>query len=556
MANQNNNGSGTSSNTTTEPAKWTIMVYMAADAVLAGFAIESLKQLRDAAGHGVVVAVQFDAPQKAVRRLLFDGSDKTGSINDHCHGRGLPVGTNMADPKTLADFIGWARAQRPCTGHCRYALVLWGHGPELLLDDYVVPGTKRTQKSFLTPITLREGLRLAKEQGGPTFDVLAADACSMSNLEAVCELQKYANYLIASQEEVPDFSFPYNQFLPDFQRTDDVARVCEAIPKLYTGAYQDFIRNSETTMKPVTLTSLALDPDHVATVTEPLAELTRVLLSRVGDEKVRGTVIAARALARSFVCGLYVDLYDFCDKLNRLAGVCDTPDLQVACDDVLYAIQRRNGNACILENQSPQDGDCHGLSIYFPYLDPDEDTIGPLAPLCKGSSTDVLNKGSSTDVLNKGSSTDVLNKNSMMAALNKGSSTDVLNKGSSTDVLNKGSSTDVLNKAGVDVLRRVRLQQIQETEGYYPNLKLAQATHWDQFITRCWSRWLAEGTRAVQKEYPHLDASDILDHHYSAQQCALNLLSYCPKPPQSGAYQASAPAKGAHADEGQLVNKR
>ena len=52
-------------------ADWTIMVYIAADYVLDNFAIESLKQMKRAAGNRVVVAAQFDAAgSEEIRRCL------------------------------------------------------------------------------------------------------------------------------------------------------------------------------------------------------------------------------------------------------------------------------------------------------------------------------------------------------------------------------------------------------------------------------------------------------------------------------------------------------
>ena len=64
---------------------------------------------------------------------------------------------NMADPKTLTDFVNWA-TDDPKTGTLNkpkdrnYCLILWGHGTELLLDQD--PGIKG--KRYLTPAKLQE----------------------------------------------------------------------------------------------------------------------------------------------------------------------------------------------------------------------------------------------------------------------------------------------------------------------------------------------------------------------------------------------------------------
>src|SRR5262249_47163754 len=143
-------------------------------------------------------------------------------------------------------------------------------------------------------------------------------------------------------------------------------------------------------------------------------------------------------------------------------------------------------------------------SLYFPYLTDAEreDLSSPLAPLVKGS-RDAPTKGS-RDAPTKGSR-------------------DAPTKGS-RDAPTK-IAMDLLNKAGTDVLDQVRRQRIEETELYYGDLELSKKTHWHEFIEHHWSRCLAEDAEEQVKVLPDQDASEALDLRYSAQQCALNLLS-------------------------------
>jgi len=85
---------------TNQSATWTIMVYLSADDVLANFAIESLKQLRDAAHKGIVVVAELEAefaakqPQDA-RIYFFDGDAKK---------RTLPIESSRIPEDEIAKF--------------------------------------------------------------------------------------------------------------------------------------------------------------------------------------------------------------------------------------------------------------------------------------------------------------------------------------------------------------------------------------------------------------------------------------------------------------------
>src|SRR5262249_25262743 len=126
----------------TEPnVKWTIMAYINADNILANFAIESLKQLRNAASPNVTVIAEFDDNQQPDARLyLFNGDKKNSPLKES----EIPKATiaaaklehvhdvDMTCPETLTEFVNFATKVSPTE---RYCLILWGHGIELLLDD-------------------------------------------------------------------------------------------------------------------------------------------------------------------------------------------------------------------------------------------------------------------------------------------------------------------------------------------------------------------------------------------------------------------------------------
>ncbi len=523
------------------------MVYIVADGPLANFAVNSLKQLQAAAdkGLGVVVAAQFAAPERKIRRLIFDGTDTTGAF-DRNKGEAskLPADTDMANSNALADFIKWVHGRPECNQSEHYCLVLWGHGPELLFEP---PVTSRKLGSvatasysgsptaavhsaspqihegketslYFTPVQLANALRKA----GKKIDIIGLDACSMSMIEFAYELSGLTDFMVASQEEVPDFSFPYSALLRrfgDHKATSE--EVCKATIQAYEEAYADYIFNTDTDTAPVTLSALNLG--KINTIANPLKSLVAVLKSSRANQDVANAIYEARRQARGFVGGLFVDLCDFCDKLasesdrmqakpKQAGGEASTVFGQLieACSRVSLAINPPKHAAtegCIVANAGKHRDVCHGLSLYFPYLQDDHDRKQVERHLVKGPGGDTIGKGPGGDTIGKGPGGDTIGKN-----------------------------VSIINTAATSVLYAVRREIIKNIEHYYKDdqFKFAEEIDWYKFIVRDWSRILAE------KE------PDDLDLRYSAQQCAQNLLPLSGEPKATHAEdKKEPPPKGA-----------
>ena len=488
------------------------MVYISADSVLDNFAIESLKQLRRAAGGGVTVEVLFDPNGGGVaHRLRFDGhqdmsaslfagaKNKKASLEKTEPGKISAVDT--AAPGTLKKFIDSVTgapdsATRAYDANRHYGLILWGHGTELLLDAEQPSKNKsgaRPDRKYLTPARLRDALAgtklLAKKPlkagekpggkaAGESFrklDFIALDACSMSMVEVAAELRDYVDIMIASQDDVPDESFPYEKILSQL-KTSGAREACRKIPKDYKDAFQDYFPAPGPAVTKITLASLNLQ--NIENITVPLGKLAAALqrLAFEGDasEDARKAIIRARCASRSFVLGLFVDIYDFCQNLEKETNL--GRDLNSICKEIRHALTvGSQKDDLVLNDQTNERGEvrCHGLSIYLPYLTAEESkkieeslTIG------------------GTGIMTQ------------------------LSKNASTTNLHKGGSTTNLHKS--------RAARIAETEEDLASLtRFNEKTGWKDFIKYTWSFILA-------KEEP-LE----LDLHYSAQQCVLNLLSLC-----------------------------
>jgi len=416
--------------------------------------------------------------------------------------------TDMTHQKTLTEFINWA--SRECNAE-RYCLFLWGHGPELLFESPTAadagtttdtqgaptsqsassnppaPAKKERKPNtlYFTPAELAKALKdtdlakaakqavekqalgkqragkpAAEEQASKAIEIIGLDACSMAMVEFAYELRGHTRFMISSQEEVPDFSFPYSAILKNFKDNDKIEDLCKAIVGSYSEAYKDYIFDYDTNTAPVTLS--ALDLEKMETITNSLQKLVSALTGSSLHPDLAKAVYGARRHAQGFAGGLFVDLAGFCDRLKiEAAGI--SHDLVDACASVSTAI--RSTNVCVLANKGPEG--CHGLSIYFPYLQ-DGEKHQVERPLVKGPGGDTI-----------------------------------------------GKTVSIINTAAADAMYAIRQKIIQDTEIYYRDgkFKFAQDSCWYGFIQREWSRILAE------KE-PYA-----LDLRYWAEQCAQNLLS-------------------------------
>ena len=283
----------------------------------------------------------------------------------------------------------------------------------------------------------------------------------MSMFEMAYELNGLAKYMVASQDDVPDLSFPYDNLIELFRKlgNKDLESLLMKGVDGYVNTYKDCICNTATGMKAVTLSALNLNKcDALENAVRLLADE----LTKAKDEPGLGDrLIKARKLSKDYVGGLYVDLHDFCTNLRgQVSQKSEWQYIESACQSVLDALNQGKSNL-ILKNSDDDRG--HGVSIYLPYLT-DAQYAQVSKPLVKGGELTHGVKGYS----------------------------------------------DMLNGAATEYLMCARRNLILDTENYYGRLKFAD-THWYDFIAGQWNRALIEKVPAA------------LDYHYSAQQSWMNI---------------------------------
>lgn len=476
-------------------ADWTIMVYISADDGLANFAIESLRRVQRKANSHVIVSAQFGFDNgngsQQIRRYVFDrqvqpDSNPRSLVHDLVQGVNA-IPKNLTTTGILTDFVDFTFEKYKAK---HYALILWGHGPELLFQLPSSNGTNG-KRLYLTPIQLRmaiEETAFHKEEN--SFDIIGFDACALSMIEMAYELKGLAKYMVASQGDVPDLSFPYDSLLRRFH--DDANNgvtdsFLEQSVRDYALAYEDYICSPGTSMKNTTLSCLKLESLGPAeqnkagqdgadankgktSIIDGVNQLADALLKARKQPGLPDVLIAARQASIGFAGGLWVDLFTFSEQLFRrlkASAKIDKDDiaaLQAACLNIQKALTVENPSSCVVANAA-EDPQCHGVSIYFPYLS-ETDAQEMQQPLVKTA------LGSTGGI--------------------------------------KGL-TGALNQIATSARFDLRQLLIEDSEDYYPQLKFAAATGWYSFIGNQWSRILAMN-------------ADYLDTVYSAQQCAENLL--------------------------------
>jgi len=535
---------GVTSTTPVQQPEWTIMVYISADHILANFAIDTLKQLRDSAGGDVVVIAKFDDNQQENAHLYrFDVEGSTGTIeSSRIHDDQLDkkkyttiLVPEMSQQAGLTEFINYATDVSRTKYYC---LIIWGHGIELLLDEgrrFLGETALRSNKEgcsseeyarrlaktpvparrYLTPLVLRQALEkteLAKGTLGDdhpktkvdkdkekvdkekvkerhALDMVGIDACSMSMIEFAYEIREHVDFMVASQEDVPDVSFPYAKILkdlkdkkknylkdlkekPDYQYPNEAREFAKLIPQLYEEAFHDYIASANTGVKGITLASL--DLQKIDQIKNPLTKLSTALGRSIDNPVLRKKVLQARIDARDFVFGILVDLVDFCSCLQeQLPGVTAnefgdvSQQLLFACDKVSKALQEP-GDGIVVANKSSDNRNSdprnHGLSIYLPYRHEDK-----------------------TDEVEE-----------------------FFAKGTTR---NPSKGRDPLTE------RTERIQELEEDFNQQQLFLVEENIGWTNFIRLGWSSLLVREDSTKKK----------LDRYYCAQQVALNLFGAGPK---------------------------
>lgn len=382
----------TNLNGSPEKKKWCVMVYFAADVDLEEAAMADVAEMK-AAGSSPDVDLLAQVNRGSFRPIqryhlqqyTYVKEDLVPQFDDDGSERLL---YNVNAKQDLIDFVEWCATQSQAE---HYALVLWGHGQGWKADDpnpCFVPGAGNPRRSinetvknalagnvpnnsfsfaesmplaavadaplelpihlvsgetgFLTNEDLKDALAQAKQTFGKNIDILGMDACLMAMAEICCQIDDSVDYLVASEDVVPDESWPYNSILKllvenaDQATPEDLARLVVWKFIFDFGEKRKFVTQS---ICRVGKEGSAANANFTGAVSRLAAALSSQIKK---DPETRWATLIARGQAQSFYLRDYVDLYDFC----RLLSVnCNNDWVSKACEDVMIALNGQPGSS-------------------------------------------------------------------------------------------------------------------------------------------------------------------------------------------------------------------
>jgi hypothetical protein len=355
-----------------EVAKWTVLVYMAADCDLAEPMFDNLLQMKTIGSNkDINICVFFDGP--LLTDSFFARLNRNTTIEEDIIFRFLDVNSN--DSKVLQETIASNMAIYPSE---RKLLILSGHGfgwQGALRDDSTWKNYKKHENIVLpqrgiescakqlidcyniTIAEIRKRLSSEATYKGFKFDVVAMDACNMGNLETLDHFIGLSNILIASEIPEPGGGYPYDKILsklkinPFLDHNELSKHIVNETNEYYAHSHQDsnvaFIAQS------------AFDchkfPDLIKNITDLAKEMT-FHINQHGIEKIKNCIQDTYRIEKD-----YIDIKSLSLNLSET----DLPDGVKKASETL--IDFFNHSGLILEGRVPGGRYMpNGLSIYAP----------------------------------------------------------------------------------------------------------------------------------------------------------------------------------------------
>ena len=229
-------------------AKWTFMVYMAADNNLEAAGVKDfLEMAAVGSGEDIDILVQMDR----IPGYSDAYGDWTGCKRFRVTQGMTPTSAtaledldevNMGDPATLVDFINWGTSQYPAD---RYALILWDHGSgwqkRTFSRDLAFKAICSDDSDGHAMLYNRE-VRQALQTADVPVHLIGFDACLMGMVEVAYEIRDAGpSVMVASEELEPGDGWPYDAILGQLAANPgwSVAQLGYAIVELYYASYSE-----------------------------------------------------------------------------------------------------------------------------------------------------------------------------------------------------------------------------------------------------------------------------------------------------------------------------
>ena len=276
--------------------------------------------------------------------------------------------TDTGSPITLYNFLSFCLQEYPAD---HYMVVLSGHagGTE---SDYLLKD--ESARGSLTFNELKQVFQqLQNDLPGKPIDIVGMDNCLMSMGEICYEFRDLAQIVVGCESYSPASGWPYRQILerlkhctkPKSKKTEIHVEAATAIVEEYVNYYSSYW------VAGLSVTQSALDVRHVVELRERVDQLAVTLeqeLKKACDNDGRSQssfkddLVLAHWEAQSYNGEWFVDLFDFCDCLQRRTL---SADVFVECQKLREFIATKFVLRSCFSGAGYQYS--YGVSIYFPW---------------------------------------------------------------------------------------------------------------------------------------------------------------------------------------------
>ncbi len=251
----------------------------------------------------------------------------------------------MTDPDTLSAYIKWCKKNYPAD---RYELIFWDHG------GGSVSGYGYDEKNPRSGSMTLAGINKALKAGGVKFDFVGFDACLMATAETALMLDKYADYMIASEETEPGIGWYYTNWLNQLSKNTSLStlEIGKSITDDFVAKCNERCPGQKTTLSVIDLAEFSNTVPSKLTAFSK--SLTKMISSTSGGDAYK-TVSDARYSTREFAQSNHIDQID-------LTAFCKNFDSSEA-----NALAKALQSSVKYNKTSSNMTNAYGVSIYFPY---------------------------------------------------------------------------------------------------------------------------------------------------------------------------------------------
>lgn len=265
----------------------------------------------------------------------------------------------MGYPETLAGFINAGTTIFPADN---YSLILWNHGGGAIVgygsDERYL---RNPGKAMMTLSEIDSALGSTDlYKNGKKFELLGFDTCLMATLEMACIAQKYADYMVASEELEPDPGWDY-YFLGEIKPNHSGKEIGELVVDYYKDFYEQYFAYFE--IEDIITMSLT-DLSKIQAVADAFERFAASKRKEIANGNYS---VISKARSRSRMFG----------SRGERAGETDMIDAGNLAESLSHLIPKESAallkalSQAVIYKHEAYIEEVGGLSIYFPFVNKD-----------------------------------------------------------------------------------------------------------------------------------------------------------------------------------------